>query len=42
VRLSNGIFKVYVDDEKIFDKHESGRFPEDQEILRSIEARNGA
>ncbi|MCH7644803.1 MAG: Rdx family protein [Myxococcales bacterium] len=31
-----GIFDVVVDGEMIFSKHESGRFPEDDEILSKI------
>lgn len=36
VRLRNGIFKVYVDGKKIFDKYEEERFPDEQEILDTI------
>jgi selT/selW/selH-like putative selenoprotein len=42
VRLGNGIFNVYVDGKKIFDKYEEDRFPEESEILEAIESmRNG-
>lgn len=36
VRLGNGIFNVYVDGKKIFDKYEEERFPEEREILDTI------
>jgi selT/selW/selH-like putative selenoprotein len=32
----NGIFDVEVDGKRIFSKHETGRFPEDQEILEKL------
>jgi selT/selW/selH-like putative selenoprotein len=38
VRLSNGIFKVYVDGNKIFDKHKEHRFPEEREVLATIKS----
>jgi selT/selW/selH-like putative selenoprotein len=38
VRLRNGIFNVYVDGKKIFDKYEEERFPEEREILDTISA----
>ena len=38
VRLRNGIFNVWVDGKKIFDKDHEERFPEVQEILDAITA----
>ena len=38
VRLRNGIFNVWVDGKKIFDKDHEERFPEEQEILDAITA----
>jgi selenoprotein W-related protein len=35
---SNGIFDVVVDDEMIFSKYESGRFPEDEEVVDKLRA----
>ena len=32
----NGIFDVEVDGKRIFSKDESGRFPEDEEILAKL------
>jgi len=39
VRGGGGIFDVVVDGEKIFSKHEEGRFPEEDEIVAAIRAR---
>jgi selenoprotein W-related protein len=36
---AGGIFDVKVDGKLIFSKHESGRFPEDAEILDQLTAR---
>ena len=36
---SNGIFDVIVDDEMIFSKYESERFPEHEEVLDKLRAR---
>jgi selenoprotein W-related protein len=36
VRGDNGIFDVEVDSRRIFSKHETGRFPEHDEILASL------
>jgi selenoprotein W-related protein len=36
VRGDNGIFDVVVDGRRIFSKHEAGRFPEPDEILRQL------
>jgi len=33
---TRGIFDVYVDDERVFSKHEKQRFPEPGEIVRRI------
>ena len=38
VRLRNGIFNVWVDGKKIYDKDHEERFPEEQEILDAITA----
>lgn len=35
---SNGIFNVIVDGKKIFSRHESGRFPDDGEIVSLLKA----
>jgi selT/selW/selH-like putative selenoprotein len=32
----NGIFDVRVDGRRIFSKHETGRFPDPEEILREL------
>lgn len=32
---------MLVDGEKIFSKHDEGRFPEEREIVDAIRARNG-
>ena len=34
-----GAFEVFLDGEQIFSKHESGRFPEPEEILAAIDRR---
>jgi selT/selW/selH-like putative selenoprotein len=34
----NGIFKVELDGRTIFDKSNTGRFPEDQEIINAIDS----
>lgn len=39
VRGSGGVFDVTVDDEVIFSKHQSGRFPEEAEILDALSDR---
>ena len=36
MRGQSGVFDVWVDEKRIFSKHESGRFPEDDEILRLL------
>lgn len=40
IRGDNGVFDVVVDGERIYSKHETGRFPENAEIVRAIEARD--
>jgi len=35
----SGVFDVEVDGERIFSKHQTGRFPEDQEILTALRPR---
>jgi selenoprotein W-related protein len=39
VRGDDGIFDVVVDGKRIFSKHETGRFPKDEEILAKLERR---
>lgn len=39
VRGKGGIFDVLVDDEMIYSKHETGRFPSEDEIIQSIRTR---
>ena len=36
-----GIFDVVVDGERVFSKQETGRFPEDQEIVELLKPRPG-
>ena len=36
VRGDNGIFDVEIDSRHIFSKHETGRFPEHEEILAEL------
>jgi selT/selW/selH-like putative selenoprotein len=36
IQGKNGIFDVMVDGNLIFSKHESGRFPQNDEILRML------
>jgi selenoprotein W-related protein len=36
IRGGGGIFDVVVDGSKVFSKHESGRFPESEEILAKL------
>lgn len=38
-RGGGGIFDVWVDDVRVFSKHEEGGFPTEQEVLRRIQAR---
>jgi selenoprotein W-related protein len=33
---SNGVFDVVVDGQRVFSKHESGRFPDTEEILARL------
>lgn len=35
----NGVFDVVADGERIYSKHETGRFPRDAEILDAIRSR---
>ncbi len=39
VRGSGGIFVVSVDNEKIFSKHDAGRFPSEREIIDLLRQR---
>jgi selT/selW/selH-like putative selenoprotein len=39
VRGSGGIFVVSVDNEKIFSKHDAGRFPAESEIIEALKSR---
>jgi len=36
IRGSGGVFDVKKDDNLIFSKHESGRYPEEEEIIRML------
>jgi len=36
-----GVYDVVADGELVFSKHESGRFPEDREILDALKQRLG-
>jgi selenoprotein W-related protein len=36
IRGTNGVFDVVVDDQLIFSKHDSGRFPDDGEVEARI------
>jgi selT/selW/selH-like putative selenoprotein len=42
VRGSGGIFVVTVDNEKIFSKHDQGRFPAEREIIDALKHRAAA
>jgi selenoprotein W-related protein len=39
IQGGGGIFDVRVDGDLIYSKHETGRFPEHQEILQALEGR---
>ena len=39
IKGDNGAFEVSVDGERIFSKHELGRFLQDEEILEPLRAR---
>ncbi len=39
VRGDSGIFDVEVDGDRIFSKHQQGRFPEPAEVLDALRAR---
>jgi len=39
IKGSGGVFDVAVDGELIYSKHETGRFPRHEEVLREIRAR---
>jgi selT/selW/selH-like putative selenoprotein len=39
VRGSGGIFVVSVNDQKIFSKHDAGRFPSESEIVEMLRVR---
>lgn len=36
IKGDNGVFDVVVDGKKIFSKHETGRFPEEREIVDAL------
>ncbi len=40
ISSGGGVFEVVVDGRKIFSKKETGRFPEHEEILKTIEGIN--
>jgi selenoprotein W-related protein len=35
----NGVFDVVADGDLVFSKHETGRFPEDREIVEALRSR---
>ena len=35
----DGVFDVVADDALIYSKHRTGRFPDDDEIIRSLQAK---
>ncbi len=37
---TRGIFDVYVDDERVFSKHEEQRFPEPGEVVRRVKRKS--
>jgi selenoprotein W-related protein len=37
IKGKNGVFDVVIDGKLIFSKHETGRFPQNDEILRIME-----
>ena len=39
IRGGKGIFDVIVDGQKIYSKYETGRFPEDEEVLAQLRDR---
>lgn len=39
IRGDNGVFDVVVDGERIYCKHETGRFPDNAEIVQALRAR---
>jgi selenoprotein W-related protein len=39
VKLSGGVFEVYLNDELIYSKKELGRFPEDGEVLTLMDGK---
>ena len=39
IRGGKGIFDVVVDGQKIYSKYETGRFPEDEEVLSQLRDR---
>lgn len=38
---SGGVFDVHVDGKQVWSKHETGRFPENREILDKIKSLSG-
>lgn len=34
----NGVFDVVADGRRVFSKHESGRFPEEREVIEALRA----
>jgi selT/selW/selH-like putative selenoprotein len=39
VKGDNGVFDVVADDNLVFSKHEQGRFPNDGEVINTLQAR---
>ena len=34
----NGVFDVVADGQRVFSKHEAGRFPEEREVIEALRA----
>ena len=37
IRSSGGVFEVFVEDQKIYSKKQTGEFPEDDQMIAEIE-----
>ena len=42
IKGDNGVFDVDADGDRLFSKHETGRFPEDDEVVALLRARDDA
>ncbi|MBD3226193.1 MAG: hypothetical protein GF313_15810 [Caldithrix sp.] len=40
IKGSGGIFDIYIDNDLIFSKHQSGRFPLDGEVVEALQKRD--